>query len=205
MVSTMVIGPGSVNLSLRWYARAPPGLARVHAALQAQFAHQRRAHRPIAVVADADLDRRSKSMPSTHSRKPCTKCWRDCSPSVTMSMPQSSCSLSANTVASRLAGVELGARETPWCPQRVRLGEPRGLRQAAGDRRGEHLRSSFAGASVRPASSRRANRSARSAAHSQGARARACAETAAAPPGDRRRHCGGPRAGRAPCALRRAS
>src|SRR5262249_45292060 len=46
---------------------------------------------------------RAKSIPSTNSRKPCTKCWRDCSPSVTMSMPQSSCSLSARMVASRLA------------------------------------------------------------------------------------------------------
>src|SRR6516165_5270081 len=32
-----------------------------------------------------------------------TKCWRACSPSVTISMPESSCSLSASTVASRLA------------------------------------------------------------------------------------------------------
>src|SRR5262252_5050304 len=46
---------------------------------------------------------RAKSIPSTTSRKPCTKCWRDCSPSVTTSMPQSSCSLSASTVAWRLA------------------------------------------------------------------------------------------------------
>src|SRR5262249_35512544 len=47
----------------------------------------------------------AKSMPSTFSRKPWTKCWRACSPSVTMSTPQSSCSLSASTVASRLARV----------------------------------------------------------------------------------------------------
>ncbi len=42
-------------------------------------------------------------MPSTDSRKPCTKCWRDCSPSVTMSRPASSCSFSHSSVASRLA------------------------------------------------------------------------------------------------------
>src|SRR5216683_5433649 len=42
-------------------------------------------------------------MPSMRSRKPWTKCWRDCSPSVTISMPASSCSLSASNVASRLA------------------------------------------------------------------------------------------------------
>src|ERR1700676_4128185 len=42
-------------------------------------------------------------MPSTFSRKPWTKCWRDCSPSVTMSTPASSCSFSASMVASRLA------------------------------------------------------------------------------------------------------
>src|SRR4051794_29037190 len=46
---------------------------------------------------------RLKSMPSTNSRNPCTKCWRDCSPSVTMSMPASSCSLSQSSVASRFA------------------------------------------------------------------------------------------------------
>src|SRR5215468_12061474 len=56
---------------------------------------------------------RAKSIPSTNSRKPCTKCWRDCSPSVTTSMPQSSCSLSASTVASRLAS----ARAVPAARQ----------------------------------------------------------------------------------------
>jgi hypothetical protein len=44
----------------------------------------------------------SKSMPSTYSRKPWTKCWRDCSPSVTTSMPASSCSFSDSSVASSL-------------------------------------------------------------------------------------------------------
>src|SRR5215472_6698805 len=47
--------------------------------------------------------RREGSTPSTCSRKPCTKCWRDCSPSPTMSMPTSSCTLRARRVASRLA------------------------------------------------------------------------------------------------------
>src|SRR6202163_275284 len=45
----------------------------------------------------------AKSMPSIFSRKPCTKCCRACSPSVTMSTPASSCSLTASMVASRLA------------------------------------------------------------------------------------------------------
>src|SRR3954470_17064822 len=45
----------------------------------------------------------AKSMPSTFSRKPWTKCWRACSPSVTMSTPASSCSFTASMVASRLA------------------------------------------------------------------------------------------------------
>src|SRR5688572_26673672 len=45
----------------------------------------------------------SKSMPSTNSRKPCTKCCRDCSPSLTMSTPASSCSFSQSSVASRFA------------------------------------------------------------------------------------------------------
>src|SRR5580698_1564406 len=42
-------------------------------------------------------------MPSMFTRKTWTKCWRDCSPSVTMSTPASSCSLTAIMVASRLA------------------------------------------------------------------------------------------------------
>src|SRR5438552_2583898 len=42
-------------------------------------------------------------MPSTFSRKPWTKCWRACSPSVTISTPASSCSFTASMVASRLA------------------------------------------------------------------------------------------------------
>src|SRR5689334_17081605 len=42
-------------------------------------------------------------MPSTFSRNPCTKCCRACSPSVRMSMPASSCTLTASSVASRLA------------------------------------------------------------------------------------------------------
>src|SRR5260221_10467253 len=46
---------------------------------------------------------RLKSMPSTNSRKPWTKCCRDCSPSVTMSRPASSCALSQSSVASRFA------------------------------------------------------------------------------------------------------
>ena len=53
--------------------------------------------------------RRPKSTPSICSRKPCTKCWRACSPSLTMSIPASSCSFTANTVASRFAS----ARASP--------------------------------------------------------------------------------------------
>src|SRR6267143_1689946 len=49
------------------------------------------------------VTRREKSTPAMRSRKPCTKCWRDCSPSVTMSMPASSCSRRARRTASRLA------------------------------------------------------------------------------------------------------
>src|SRR5436189_230030 len=48
------------------------------------------------------VTRRAKSTPSIPSRKPWTKCWRDCSPSVTTSMPAASCSLSAASTASRL-------------------------------------------------------------------------------------------------------
>src|SRR4051812_8381642 len=42
-------------------------------------------------------------MPSILARKPCTKCCRACSPSVTMSTPASSCSFTASMVASRFA------------------------------------------------------------------------------------------------------
>jgi hypothetical protein len=56
---------------------------------------------------------RAKSTPSTASRKPCTKCWRDCSPSLTTSTPASSCALSQSSVASRLAS----ASASPSCRQ----------------------------------------------------------------------------------------
>src|ERR1700733_12995070 len=59
------------------------------------------------------LTRLAQSMPASVSRKPCTKCWRDISPSLTMSMPISSCSLSVRMVASRLAS----ARASPWSAQ----------------------------------------------------------------------------------------
>src|SRR6478752_650680 len=52
----------------------------------------------------------SKSMPSTCSRKPCTKCWRDCSPSPTISRPASSWALIHSSVASALAC----RRSSPW-------------------------------------------------------------------------------------------
>ena len=45
----------------------------------------------------------SKSTPSTSARKPCTKCCRACSPSLTMSMPASSWRRIASSVASSLA------------------------------------------------------------------------------------------------------
>src|ERR687887_476755 len=49
------------------------------------------------------VTRRAKSIPSMRSRKPWTKCWRDCSPSVTTSMPAASWSRRATTTASRCA------------------------------------------------------------------------------------------------------
>ena len=47
----------------------------------------------------------SKSMPSTCSRKPCTKCWRACSPSPITSRPRSSWVLTQSRVASDLASI----------------------------------------------------------------------------------------------------
>src|SRR5690606_41468498 len=48
------------------------------------------------------VSRFSKSTPSRCSMKVVTKCWRDCSPSLTISMPASCCSCSARLRASRL-------------------------------------------------------------------------------------------------------
>ena len=57
MVSTMVIGPGRVNLSLRLvWARASRASVACTRPLQAQRADHRRHHRLVAVVADAHLD-----------------------------------------------------------------------------------------------------------------------------------------------------
>src|SRR3974377_940447 len=55
-----------------------------------------------------------KSMPSTNSRKPCTKCCRDCSPSHTMSMPASSCNLIASSVASSLPAASSSPCRRHW-------------------------------------------------------------------------------------------
>ena len=107
----------------------------------------------------------AKSMPSTNSRKPCTKCWRDISPSQTMSMPASSCNLIASNVASSLPA-RARRLQPPLRPQLVRLGEPGRFRQAAGDgRRKQHASSPLhrlhrSGVRWRPANYR-ANRSAR--------------------------------------------
>ncbi len=57
MVSTMVIGPGMVILSLPLRVRArDPRLRLVHPAAQTQRRDHRRHHGVIAVVADAHLD-----------------------------------------------------------------------------------------------------------------------------------------------------
>ena len=95
-------------------------------------------------------------MPSTRSRKPCTKCWRDCSPSPTTSRPASSCTLSQSSVASALARSSSAPLGLPLGPELVGLGEPGGLGQAAGDGGLEHrCRSSFVAARRRDAATRR--------------------------------------------------
>src|SRR5712671_5651800 len=66
---------------------------------------------------------RSKSTPAIPSRNPWTKCCRACSPSVTISIPASSCSFTA---------------EPPRRPQYPGLSEPSRLRKRAGDRGLEH-------------------------------------------------------------------
>src|SRR5258708_6685541 len=63
-------------------------------------------------------------MPSIFSRKPCTKCWRACSPSVTMSTPASSCSFTARMAGSRLApasswSFDFQAAPSVVCPART--------------------------------------------------------------------------------------
>ena len=135
MVSTMVIGPGSVNFSLRARVRAgeraPPWRGRDPSAAAAP---SRSAPSPCSGRCGCPFRRAvAKSMPSTFSRKPWTKCWRDCSPSVTMSMPASSCSLMAKQRRVALGGVKLGAGEPPRGPQLVRVRQAR--RVLAGCRR----------------------------------------------------------------------
>jgi len=56
MVSTMVIGPGSVSLSLRVCGRARSALGRMHAPLEPQRAGDDRHHRLVAIGPDAHLD-----------------------------------------------------------------------------------------------------------------------------------------------------
>ena len=129
----MVIGPGSVNLSLRSVCARARRASAVHAALELQRPGDRRHHRLVAVVADAHLHLAGEVDALDASRKPCTKCWRDCSPSVTMSMPASSCSFSQSSVASRFACSSSSPPEPPGRPQLLRFGEPGRLRQAAGD------------------------------------------------------------------------
>src|SRR5881296_289020 len=74
------------------------------------------------------VTRFAKSTPSIASRNPWTKCWRDCSPSVTMSMPAVSCSRSATNTASRLPSASAGpdrlhgAHNTPGFASHAGLG-----------------------------------------------------------------------------------
>lgn len=95
-------GQGEFQLLLR----VRPRHARfegMDAVLELQRRDHLRHHRLIAILSIPISTLCAKSMPSIFSRKPCTKCCRACSPSVTMSMPASSWTFSQISVASRLA------------------------------------------------------------------------------------------------------
>ena len=135
MVSTMVIGPGKVNFSLRVvWARATRRLVGVDAALQRQRRHHLRHHRLVAVVADSHLDLVGEVDALDLLEK-----------AVDEMLPRL-LALGDDVDAGVLlqlyrqhGGVALGVREFvaggfPGRPQLVRLGQPFRLRQRAGDR-----------------------------------------------------------------------
>ena len=136
-------------------------------------------------------------MPSTNSRKPCTKCWRDISPSVTTVDAGVLLLLQREQRRVGLRGGELIAGEPPLRPQLVRLGEPGRFRQAAGDGGREHAfpLDVFC---VSWASNHTANRSGARASRRPSCAAPCCGRMPAGPRGDSAAHCAAPRAGRAP-------
>ena len=104
MVSTMVIGPGRVNLHLLLGMGA--GVARfrlMHAALQPQRRRHHRHHGLIAVGADAHLDLVGEIDAVDEFEEAVHEMLARLSPSQTMSIPASSCSFTASSVASSLA------------------------------------------------------------------------------------------------------
>ena len=136
----MVIGPGSVNLSLRRvWARAALASAAWNGAFAAESAGHGRHVRLVAIGADADICAARKVDAVELARKPCTKCRRACSPSLTMSMPASSCSFTASTVASSLPPQARRLRASMRA-RRSWFREPDRLGEAAGDRGFEHGR-----------------------------------------------------------------
>ena len=119
-----------------------PRLAAVHAALEPQLADDLRHHRLVAVGADADLDlvreidavdRFEEAVHEMLARL--LAVGDDVDAAILLQLEREQRGVA-------LAVVERGAGEPPRRPKLVRLGEPGGLRQAAGDGGVEHLRPS---------------------------------------------------------------
>ena len=114
-----------------------PRLAGMHARAQPQRADDGRAHRLIAIVADADLDalvevdavdRFEKAVHEMLARLLAVADDVDAGIFLQLEREQRGVVL---------GGCEFFAFEPPWRPQLVRRGEPGRFRQAAGDRGGE--------------------------------------------------------------------
>ena len=134
MVSTMVIGPGRVNLQLaRGMGAGVAGLRGMHAALEPQRPSHRRHHRLVAVVADAHLDTPAEIDAIDVLEKAVHEMLArllaigdDVDAGVLLQLDRKQRGI-------ELAGFKLGAGEAPLRPQRLRLGEPDRLRQTAGN------------------------------------------------------------------------
>jgi hypothetical protein len=107
-------------------------------ALEAWLGDEPRAESAIAVVADADLHALVEIDPADAFEKAVDEVLAcllavadDVDAAILLQLQRQDGGIA-------LAGIELGAREPPGCPQLLRLGEPGGLRQAACDRCWKH-------------------------------------------------------------------
>jgi hypothetical protein len=137
-VSTIVIGPGKVNLRRRAVWPRDPRSLGMHRALAAQPAGDGRHHRLVAVVADAhrhaagEVDAVDAFEKAVHEMLPrLLAVADDVDAAILLDFEGEQCRVT-------LAFGERLAVEPPRRPQLERHGQPGGLWQAAGDRRFEH-------------------------------------------------------------------